>query len=419
LASRRADGDRPKTEPEAEGGAARDRRRSVRFPIMLRVDYPLAGRNAFGYTANLSRAGLFLRGSARIEAGAQLRLSVHLGAGQEPVEVEAVVRSVRAGTAPGLGLEFLPRQPRALEAIHRFIAEELVAKHEAALSRSPGNLGAVGLIAAWYLETDRADEAEQLYRRAVEANPAASAPYEGLLRLLVPRVRAGAKGAPPLAEAEALLESGLAAGRTAGLLALEREVQALRRAATQLERERAREEEERRKREEKERQAKLRSALEREAKAQAEKTLAARRRELERVLEARVEEAQQAAAEERKALRAERAEVARLAEEQRERDAQLERQQRKLEQRAATLEEERAALLAEVERGKESAAEAARAAREREKELSGRLAGIAADEQAAAERVKARQKELAAQERELARQRGELAEAEKLQAALE
>ena len=79
--------------------------------------------------------------------------------------------------------------------------------------------------------------------------------------------------------------------------------------------------------------------------------------------------------------------------------------------------------MAEIEAQKAALAGSGQATREREKELAAKLAGIAqaekavqAAEQAAAERVRARQRELAAEEKELVRRREELGETEKLQA---
>src|SRR5512143_3577501 len=121
---------------------------------MLRVDYPMGSRNAFGYSANLSRTGLHLRGAVKLAVGDAVPLALHLKTEPAPVPVDAVVRSLRGGSAPGVGLEFVPRDGEAVEAVHRFVEQELLAKYEAGLARSLGNVDAVVLVASYYVETE-------------------------------------------------------------------------------------------------------------------------------------------------------------------------------------------------------------------------------------------------------------------------
>jgi len=377
---------------------------------MLRVDYPLSGRSAFGYTSDLSRTGLYLRGAVKVAVGDALPLALHLRTEAEPVAIDAVVRNVRGGASPGVGLEFTPRRKDALAAVHRFVAEELAGKLEAAIERAPGNAGAVAQVAGYYLETDRAGEAEALYRRALGANSAAPALYEGLGALLLPRVRAGGKGAPALAELEALLDEGLATGETPALRGLRHEAQALRKEAERRERELAREEAERLERVEKERLERLRAALERDAKA-----IAAEREEVarERAELAAGQEALAAArrslAEERTALGAERERLA--AEAAAHGDAgRVEAERARVADEANWLAEERAKL---VEQRRSFEAERTRLAEERKTLEAGRAnvteewKALEADRAGVADR----RKELDEQRAELDRRERELDEA--------
>ncbi|HET9555315.1 MAG TPA: PilZ domain-containing protein, partial [Anaeromyxobacteraceae bacterium] len=424
MGSRRAASKSQGSKSAATGAA--ERRRGVRFAVMLRVDYEAGGRGTFSFSSNLSTAGVQLRGATRLAVGDELPVALHLKTERQPVRLQAVVRHVSGGAGGGAGLEFLPGQAEAVEAIGRFIDEELIGKLEASLARSLTSTPSVVLLAGHYVQVGRVDDAVDLYRRALEATPAATALHEGLGALLLARLREGAGGPGALAELEALLAEGQAVADGPALRALQKGAAEQRKALERADRERAEQAEAQRKLEErqreqaeKQREQKLRAALAREAQAQADKELAARRRELERELEGRRAEADAAAAEERKGLKAERAALSAQAEQAKELEARLGRQEQKLGQRAARLEEERQALLAEVEAQRGALAEAKRAATEREEQAAARLAGVAAEEQAAAERVRALEREVAAEGREVARRRAELAEAEKLQASLE
>ncbi|MGB8933135.1 MAG: PilZ domain-containing protein, partial [Anaeromyxobacteraceae bacterium] len=344
-----------KSKTEATSAEAADRRRFVRVPVMLRVDYAAGDRGTFAYSSNLSTGGIHLRGSTKLEVGQQVTLELHLKTEPQPVKLKSIVRDVGGGS-PGAGLEFLPGQDKPLGAVRRFIEDEIIAKLEVSLAASLTNSSNVGTLAGYYVETGRIDEAVDLYWRALQVTPAALPLYEGLGQLLMARVRAEGQDDPALlADVEAHLAAGLSVGKSPTLLAMQKEAAELRKAVEQRKRELAQREEEKRKREEKEREEKLRAALAREAQAQAEKEVAAHRRELD----ARLQEAEKAIADERKALKHERAALATAGEELKEQQGKLDRQQQKLGQGLAKLEEERQALRSDGEAREAKLAEAA------------------------------------------------------------
>ncbi|MCM2334456.1 MAG: PilZ domain-containing protein, partial [Anaeromyxobacteraceae bacterium] len=311
---------------------------------MLRVDYPVGDRTTFSYASNLSATGVHLRGATRLEVGQRVPLALHLRTAPKPVALEATVRRVQDGGAPGAGLEFVRGQEDAVAAVRHFLEEEVVRKLEASLARSLSNAANVALVAAHRVESGRPEEAVDLYWRALQEQPEALPLYEGLARLLVAGAREEEdEAAPRLGELEALLEGGLAVGETPALRAIREEVVELRKAVTRKARERAAREAEERRREEQAREEKLRAALTREAQAQADKLLAARRRELEKELAARQEAADAAAAEARRAVQGERAALTTLAAELQAREAKLAKAAQRLDQRLAQAEEARQA----------------------------------------------------------------------------
>lgn len=414
-----------------------DRRRSVRFAVMIRVDYPSGGRTRFAYSSNLSTTGVYLRGDFAFEVGKRLALALTLKTEELPVRISAVVRNLRGGSSPGAGLEFLPGQELPLAAVRRFLEAEHVAKLEASLARSLSNGRNVALLAGYYVELGRAEEALDLYRRAVDANPTSLELREGLARLLVDRIRLDEDGARPAVEELEALVAGDAEHGSPTLDRLAAEAGALREAVEQREQERARREEEERERREREREERLRAEIGRGVREAADRELAARRLELERELAAKsaelakereswetalaVEREESAAA---LAREREMAEVA-LAEAERLRDqlggveAPPDPRIRELTERVASLEEERQDLLARVQEWRAAAAAAEQAASAREAEAAARLDQVEAEARALRARLGEREQELAARTQELEQGRSGAGEAGVLQAALD
>ena len=71
------------------------------------------------------------------------------------------------------------------------IDSQHVARLEHSLARSLSNEGNVQLLAGFYAENGRVDEAVDLYRRALDEHPEVLAHCEGLGRLLMARMEAG------------------------------------------------------------------------------------------------------------------------------------------------------------------------------------------------------------------------------------
>lgn len=95
------------TDSEAEG---RKRRTSVRAGLVLALEYRNAGHLLVSYCTNLSRGGLFIPTKDPLEAGSPLTLSLDIPDHDEPAQLQAEVRWVRAfdtdeGPA-GMGLAF-------------------------------------------------------------------------------------------------------------------------------------------------------------------------------------------------------------------------------------------------------------------------------------------------------------------------
>jgi hypothetical protein len=266
-----------------EAAAGEAARRSVRFGVMLRVDYPVGDRRTFSFSSDLSATGVFLRSATKLEVGQTLPVDLHLKGLPQPLTLSAIVRRVVGGATPGAGLEFAPGQDEAIAAVRRFIDDEMIAKLEASLSRRIINPADVVQLGGYYLELGRHDDAMELLRRALEVHPSSLSLHESLGRLLLSRMGGKGSASPSaLAELEEQLARAATVGSSAALRRLEHEAAELREAQDRLAQEKAQREQELRKREQKEREEKLRAALAREAQGQAEKELAARRRELQR-----------------------------------------------------------------------------------------------------------------------------------------
>src|SRR5512138_992404 len=164
---------RPRSRSQDAKGSGAERRRAIRFNAFVRADYELGDRSTFGYSSNLSAGGLLLRGATHLEVGQPLAIALHLKSEPQPVKLKCVVRTILRGPAPGAGLEFLAGQDKAIAAVRRYIDEQIVAGLEASLARSLSNVANVCLLGGYYVEVGRTDDAVDLYRRALDADPAA------------------------------------------------------------------------------------------------------------------------------------------------------------------------------------------------------------------------------------------------------
>lgn len=85
-----------------------DKRRHVRTPVTLIVDYDGADDFLGDYTENLSHGGTFIHTARAFEVGAVVQLVLSFPGLLEPVAVEGVVRWARIGEGQGVGVEFVP-----------------------------------------------------------------------------------------------------------------------------------------------------------------------------------------------------------------------------------------------------------------------------------------------------------------------
>lgn len=88
-----------------------DKRRSVRMPVEIKVDYRSVGRFLTDYSANLSREGLFIQTCLPLEPGERVRLRLSLPEADAPFALDGVVkwtcrRDQQGDHPPGMGIEF-------------------------------------------------------------------------------------------------------------------------------------------------------------------------------------------------------------------------------------------------------------------------------------------------------------------------
>jgi type IV pilus assembly protein PilZ len=89
-----------------------DKRRSVRRPVEIKVDYRSVGRFLTDYSRNLSRGGLFVETCLPLEPGESVRLRLTLPDMETPLALDGVVKWVSRreddiGHPPGMGIEFV------------------------------------------------------------------------------------------------------------------------------------------------------------------------------------------------------------------------------------------------------------------------------------------------------------------------
>ena len=83
-----------------------DKRRDLRTPVVLRVDYDGPDELVFDYTENLSSRGVFLKTVRHFEVGDKIRLMLSFPGLLEPIGLEGTVRWTREDIDPGVGVEF-------------------------------------------------------------------------------------------------------------------------------------------------------------------------------------------------------------------------------------------------------------------------------------------------------------------------
>lgn len=95
--------DDEKTDPGLHG---HDKRRHLRAPITLRVEYDGAEDLLGDYTDNLSHGGTFIATTRALPIGTAVRLVLSFRGLLAPIAIDGVVRWVRGDDDPGVGIEF-------------------------------------------------------------------------------------------------------------------------------------------------------------------------------------------------------------------------------------------------------------------------------------------------------------------------
>jgi len=145
-----------------------DARPYVRFPAMLRVDYPgPGGRPAFAYTAQVSAGELVLR-AANLPEGEPFELSLSLGTREHALSLRGAVVGPEGDGTVLVALE--PDQPEALGQLRAFLERQYVKKLEEAVARSPRSADKALELAGYYAEVARPADAAAVLRRTCEAS---------------------------------------------------------------------------------------------------------------------------------------------------------------------------------------------------------------------------------------------------------
>jgi uncharacterized protein (TIGR02266 family) len=89
------------------GDSGHDKRRHERTPVRLIVEYDGAEDFVGDYTENLSNGGTFIHTSRALERETTIQLVLSFPGLLEPIAIEGIVRWSRAGSQPGVGVEFI------------------------------------------------------------------------------------------------------------------------------------------------------------------------------------------------------------------------------------------------------------------------------------------------------------------------
>lgn len=89
-----------------------EKRKHRRTGVTLLVEYDAPEELLTDYTDNLSSGGTFVATSRELEIGSSVRLALSFPGLLEPVGIDGIVRWVRGGEEPGVGIEFLEGEGR-------------------------------------------------------------------------------------------------------------------------------------------------------------------------------------------------------------------------------------------------------------------------------------------------------------------
>jgi len=114
-----------RTEAEVEaphrGSRGREKRRSQRAPVVVRVDYSTVDSFFSDFTRNINEGGLFIETDEPCAVDEVVNLQFQLPGGDAPVRVRGRVVWVDAGEAPGMGIEFEELDPPTRARINQVV----------------------------------------------------------------------------------------------------------------------------------------------------------------------------------------------------------------------------------------------------------------------------------------------------------
>lgn len=90
----------------------KEKRLSLRIPVMLKVDYKIGSKAYTGFSANMSIGGLFMNVNKPCEIGSKINMQFMLPGVTTPVSLEGRIVRVSTplqpnnGALPGLGIQF-------------------------------------------------------------------------------------------------------------------------------------------------------------------------------------------------------------------------------------------------------------------------------------------------------------------------
>jgi len=105
----------------------KEKRRSARSPVEIKVDYRSVGRFLTDYSVNLSRTGLFVQTCLPLDPGEHVRLRLSLPEAEAPFALDGVVKWVSkrdddVDHPAGMGIEFLEVDEELERHVERLLA---------------------------------------------------------------------------------------------------------------------------------------------------------------------------------------------------------------------------------------------------------------------------------------------------------
>lgn len=104
-----------------------DRRQHDRKPIELKVEYKRLNAFFADYTRNISKGGTFIATTKPLDIGTEFVFRLMVPALEEPLRIRGeVVRVVREGDTPGMGIRFLYRDDQERGLVEGIVEKLLI-----------------------------------------------------------------------------------------------------------------------------------------------------------------------------------------------------------------------------------------------------------------------------------------------------